>query len=51
MKKLLLLILPVFFLLVNTQAQSDMDKIMQEYQKLLSDPALKYGKDKAAGKY
>jgi pimeloyl-ACP methyl ester carboxylesterase len=51
MKKLLLLILPVCFLLVNAQAQNDMDKIMQEYQKLLSDPALKYGKDKAAGKY
>ena len=51
MKKILLLLLPLLLLFVTLNAQDDMTKIREEYEKLLSDPAMKYGKNKEAGKY
>jgi pimeloyl-ACP methyl ester carboxylesterase len=49
MKKLLFL--PIFLFATILHAQNDMEKIRQEYEKLMSDPTIKYGKDKTAGKY
>ena len=45
------LLLPLLFLVFNLSAQSDLDKIREEYEKLVSDPKIMYGKDKTAGKY
>lgn len=47
-----LLILAIVSLLsVSLNAQDDMSKIRDEYEKMLNDPSIKYGKDKTAGKY
>lgn len=50
MKKLLSL-LPLFLFATLLHAQDDIEKIKQEYEKLVSDPKILYGKDKTAGKY
>jgi pimeloyl-ACP methyl ester carboxylesterase len=50
MKKLLSL-LPLFLFAATLNAQDDIEKIKQDYEKLVSDPKILYGKDKTAGKY
>lgn len=50
MKKLLSL-LPLFLFAALLNAQDDIEKVKQDYEKLVSDPKILYGKDKTAGKY
>lgn len=50
MKKLLSL-LPLLLFATLLHAQDDIEKIKQDYEKLVSDPKILYGKDKTAGKY
>jgi pimeloyl-ACP methyl ester carboxylesterase len=48
------IILPVLILMVSITtgfAQSDFEKVMMEYEKMLSDPSVVYGKNKDAGKF
>jgi pimeloyl-ACP methyl ester carboxylesterase len=45
-------LLPLFLLLFsNVFAQNDMDKVRKEYENMMNDPKILYGKNKAAGKY
>lgn len=51
MTKLLLLLPAFLFLVINLNAQDDMSRIREEYEKLLSDTSMKYGRNKATGNY
>ena len=51
MIKNLLILVTLSLLSITVHAQDDMSKIRDEYEKMLRDPSIKYGKDKTAGKY
>jgi len=51
MKKLFILITAACYFHSVLIAQSDFEKVMMEYEKLLNDPKNIYGKNKTAGKY
>lgn len=50
MKKLLALCVS-FGIITTVSAQNNIEKVQQEYEKMLGDTSMKYGRNKAVGKY
>lgn len=51
MKKKLLITIVLFFSFCICHAQTEMDKLAAEFQKMMNDPKSLYGKNKLTGKY
>ena len=51
MKKQLSLFIGFVFFSVVLSAQNDMDQVRQEYEQMMNDPKILYGKNTAVGKY